>query len=67
MVCKTHSALDFKGYSLNDYSLLFKKPINTISIITVYVDDMLLTENDEDYLPSLKIFLEKKFKIKDLG
>ncbi|XP_016537480.2 uncharacterized protein LOC107838794 isoform X1 [Capsicum annuum] len=62
------TTFNFKGFShfLNDYSLFFKKSNNSISIVAVYVDEILLTENDEAELPALKIFLDAEFKIKDL-
>ncbi|PHT55290.1 hypothetical protein CQW23_03776 [Capsicum baccatum] len=62
-------ALNFKGISssLNDYSLFFKKTGNSISIVAVYVDDLLLTSDNAQELSDLKSFLHSKFQIKDLG
>lgn len=65
---KLAGALTFKGYtiSLNDYSLFFKKTGDLISIIVVYVDDILITGDDPIETATMKDFLNSKFQIKDL-
>lgn len=45
---KLAGALCYKGYTsyLNDYSSFFKKSGELVSIIAVYVDDILISGND---------------------
>jgi len=66
---KLAEALNSKGFcsSLNDYSLFFKKSETNISILAVYVDDIILTGNNEAELVQLREFLYSEFKLKDLG
>lgn len=66
---KLVGALSFKGFttSLNDYSLFFQKLGGLVSIIAVYVNDILITGDDHKEIQALKVFLHQGFKIKDLG
>lgn len=54
-------------FSLNDYSLFYKHFGSSISLIAIYVDDIILTRNNPEELLILKDFLHKEFHIKDLG
>lgn len=50
-----------------DHSLFTKVTGNSSTYVLVYVDDILVTENNLKDITSLKAFLETKFHIKDLG
>lgn len=54
------TALDFKGnsHSLNDYSLFFKKSEGMITIVAVYVNNILVTRDDHLEQFQLKEFLD---------
>jgi len=54
-------------HSENDYSLFFKKEGTLAVFMAVYVDDILVTGNDDAEIQSLKAYLDLTFKIKDLG
>ncbi|XP_019230181.1 PREDICTED: uncharacterized protein LOC109211137 [Nicotiana attenuata] len=66
---KLSEALLSRGYisSLNDYSLFPKSTSNSLVVLAVYVDEILLAGDDVSELNSLKFFLDSQFKIKDLG
>ncbi|XP_052619763.1 uncharacterized mitochondrial protein AtMg00810-like [Lactuca sativa] len=53
--------------SINDYSLFIKQNSNSIVVLLVYVDDIILTGSDEIEVQNVKSFLNSKFLIKDLG
>jgi len=58
-----------RGYqhSSNDHSLFYKKTAGSNTFLRVYVDDILLTGNNEAEIISLKAHLDSIFTIKDLG
>lgn len=66
---KFTTARNYKWFisSLNDFSLFFKKDGDSISIVAVYVDDIIFTGNNVSKLNQVKSFLDDEFKIKDLG
>ena len=66
---KLTTVLYARGYqhSSNDYSLFHKKTANSSVFLGVYVDDIILTGNDEVEIQALKQYLDEVFKIKDLS
>ena len=68
-----HSKLaDFlknQGYtqSKNDYSLFLKQTQQYLTVVAVYVDDILLTGSNPEEIQALKLNLHVAFGIKDLG
>ncbi|KAL5560356.1 hypothetical protein UlMin_036567 [Ulmus minor] len=53
--------------SLADYSLFTKVSGDSFTAILLYVDDMIITGNDDKSINGVKEFLGSCFKIKDLG
>jgi len=66
---KLTEVLYAKGYqhSSNDYSLFYKTTTTSSVFLGVYVDDIILTGDDEAEIHTLKTYLDQVFKIKDLG
>eukprot|EP00253_Pinus_taeda_P002309 PITA_02309 len=59
--------LNFKHYDLDDATLFVKKVVKTVVYLVVYVDDLLMTGNNESYTASIKKELRKGFEMTDLG
>ncbi|XP_071695605.1 uncharacterized mitochondrial protein AtMg00810-like [Rutidosis leptorrhynchoides] len=53
--------------SISDYSLFVKKTKDVFLALLVYVDDIVVTGNDDKEIENFKMFLKTKFQIKDLG
>jgi len=66
---KLTQVLYSKGYkhSSNDYSLFYKKTGESNIFLAVYVDDILVTGDNDKEIQALKAYLDDTFKIKDLG
>jgi hypothetical protein len=50
-----------------DHTLFFKHHQDKIAILVVYVDDIVVTGNDDEEIRNLKKMLAKSFDVKDLG
>eukprot|EP00253_Pinus_taeda_P023415 PITA_23415 len=59
--------LNFKHYDLDDATLFIKKVGKIVVYLVVYVDDLLMTGNNESYIASIKKELRKGFEMTDLG
>ncbi|GJT78965.1 putative RNA-directed DNA polymerase [Tanacetum coccineum] len=53
--------------SKNDHSLFTKHKDGMFLALLVYVDDIIITGNNNDEITKFKTYLNQKFKIKDLG
>lgn len=53
--------------SVNDYSLFTKLYDGCLTVVVVYVDDILVSGDILYEIDALKFFLDAQFKIKDLG
>jgi hypothetical protein len=40
---------------------------STLTIVLIYVDDIIITRNNDSAIQNIKLFLQKQFHIKDLG
>jgi len=52
---------------MNDYSLFINSSEGPFTTLLVYVDDIILAENDKEEIDRVKEALNKTLKIKDLG
>ena len=59
--------LNLKDYNLDDATLFVKKVGRSIVFLVVYVDDLLMTGNNEYYISSIKKDLKKGFEMTNFG
>ncbi|XP_028075976.1 uncharacterized protein LOC114278168 [Camellia sinensis] len=58
-----------QGFQANrcDFSLFVKKTSHSITILLIYVDDILVTRNDSSYISTLITQMHSTFSMKELG
>ena len=59
--------LNFEHFDLDDATLFIKKVGRSVVYLVVYVDDLLMTGNNESYISSIKKDLKKIFEMTDMG
>ncbi|XP_020272848.1 uncharacterized protein LOC109848007 [Asparagus officinalis] len=50
-----------------DHTVFFRRSGGHITMLAVYMDDMIITEDDEKEIVQLKVRLSKEFEVKDQG
>ena len=63
------SAMNKYGYtqSDSDHTLFYRKRHEKIAVLIIYVDDMIITGDDQDEIDRLEKRLSEEFEMKDLG
>ena len=58
---------NYKHFNLDDATLFVNKVGRSVVYLVVYVDDLLITGNNDDYIASIKRDLKKVFDMTNLG
>ena len=62
------SVMSFRFIQCPDEPCVYKRSNrNTVVFLILYVDDIILIENDVETLSSVKVWLSNQFEMKDLG
>ena len=59
--------LNYKHFNLDDATLFVKKVGISVVYLVLSVDDLIITRNNDDYIPFIKRELKKVFDMRDLG
>ena len=55
------------GQCNGDHTVFYRHAEQMITILAVYVDDIIITGDDQEEIKRLKECLSKEFEVKDLG
>ena len=66
-ITKNLLKLNYKHCNLDDTTLFVNKIGRSIMFLVVYVDDLLMPRNNENYIASIKQYLKKRFEMVDIG
>ena len=66
---RLQSALNSQHFKISsaDHSLFIKHSNNGVTVVIIYVDDIIITGSDILEIKNTKIYLKSTFDIKDLG
>lgn len=66
---KFSEAIKTTGFSQShlDHSFFMQEKGSTLTMVLIYVDDIIITGNNDKAIQDLKLFLQQQFHIKDLG
>jgi len=66
---KFSEAIKTTGFSQShsDHSLFVQEKGSTLTMVLIYVDDIIIIGNNDKFIQDLKLFLQQQFHIKDLG
>jgi hypothetical protein len=69
VVLQIHQAITLIGFEMleKDHFVYVKRTKKSFLILSLYVDDILLAENDMEMIVSTKGWLSSTFEMKDMG
>ena len=59
--------LNYKHFDLDDATFFVKKVGRSVVYLVIYVDDLMITGNNDEYISSIKKELKKVFDMTNLG
>jgi len=59
--------INFENFNIDDVTLFIRKVGKIVVYLVVYIDDLLITRNNESYIAYMKQYLKRCFEIKNMG